>query len=439
MFFCYNAIPMSRPPEPVLVIGGGAAGLIAAWRLGFHHVPTILLERNRKLGIKILISGGGKCNVTHVGSIDEILGVFRPREARFLKPALHRFSNDDVVALMHTQGVRTYERTNGRVFPQGATAREVLSAFERLVRQGGVSIRLNAHIEQLRIEQNAVKGVVLGQEFISAEHVVLATGGVSYPQTGTTGDGIRWADRAGHTIVPLRPALAPISIDPPLPATGQGIALRGGRLSVLSGGREIASWSDDILFTHEGVSGPAALEVSRSAAEAVEQGEVQLRFDFFPEEDFADLDARLSALVRENSGRLLENILEPLLPNRLIGDLLCSIQVDPGTRGSTLTREDRRKVTHLLKGWTLGTVAKIDMRRGEVSAGGVSLNEVDPHSMRSRKIHGLYLCGEMLDIAGPVGGYNLQAAFSTGYVAGEAAAADWKGNLAGKERVIGVP
>jgi predicted Rossmann fold flavoprotein len=201
--------------------------------------------------------------------------------------------------------------------------------------------------------------------------------------------------------------------------------VRGGTLSVYGRGAKAGEWRGDILFTHEGVSGPAALEVSRTAAVERENGETELRFDFVPDMDFPALDAELARMVSDRKGRMIATLLEVRLPNRLVPDLLKLAGVDPETRGHILTRHDRRAVAGILKSWTIGHVAGVPIDRGEVTAGGVSLDEVDPRTMRSRRVRGLYLCGEMLDIAGPVGGYNLQAAFSTGFVAGETAARDW--------------
>lgn len=203
------------------------------------------------------------------------------------------------------------------------------------------------------------------------------------------------------------------------------MAVRGGRLHLFTRGGKSAEWAGDVLFTHEGISGPAALAVSRAAALALERGEAELRLDFFPDREHPALDAALTGHVLAHRGKTIGSVLEAWLPNRIVPHLLALANVDPARRGHVLTRAERRAVTGVLKSWTLGRVAGVPIERGEVTAGGVSLDEVDPRTMRSRIVQGLILCGEILDIAGPVGGYNLQAAFSTGYVAGETAARDW--------------
>jgi predicted Rossmann fold flavoprotein len=398
---------------------------MAAWRASSLGAPVVLFERNRKLGIKLLISGGGKCNITHAGPMEEFLRAFLPVEAGFLKPALHRWSNGDVIQLLENAGVKTATRENGRVFPLEGTAKDVVAVLESHLQRNPVTVHLGSSVTSIEAQDSHVTGILANGQAVPSSHLILATGGASYRKTGTSGDGFRWAEELGHTIVPIRPALAPIALRPPLPSAWRGIALRGGRLSVHSNGRKLASWDDDVLLTHEGISGPAALELSRPAAVAAERGTVTVEFDFFPAREFEVLDDELTLLVQSNRGKMIGTLLEAWLPNRMVPGLLGSIGADAALRGHTLTRNTRRSITRLLKSWKMGTVASIPLDRGEVTAGGVALGEVDPHRMLSRKMGGLYLCGELLDIAGPVGGYNLQAAFSTGYVAGESAAQDW--------------
>jgi predicted Rossmann fold flavoprotein len=233
---------------------------------------------------------------------------------------------------------------------------------------------------------------------------------------------VDWGGKLGHAIVPLRPALAPMRIAPSLPPDWRGVAVRGGRLSVHKGGKQIDAFEGDILFTHEGISGPASLGLSRSAAHAMEKGKVALHYDFFPASEFTDLDNTLNQLVLANRGKQIDSILRGMLPDRIVPFLLESVHVPASTRGYVLTREARRSIVGLLKSWRIGNIGGIELDRGEVTAGGISLDDVVPQTMESRKVKGLYFAGEVLDIAGPIGGYNLQAAFSTGFVAGSAAA-----------------
>lgn len=411
--------------HPIIVIGGGAAGIIAAWKAASLGARVLLLERNSKLGIKLLISGGGKCNITHAGAMEEVRAAFVQKEARFLKPSFYKFSNEDVVRMIEDCGVKTCTRPNGRVFPESGNADDVVNALASYLKQTGVEVRLNSRVTAIPVNDDEIRGVRFEKSEAESAHVVLATGGASYPKTGTTGDGFVWAKLMGHTVASVRPALAPIGIEPKLPAEWRGVALRGGCLMVFADGKKLTEWRDDILFSHEGITGPAALEVSRVAAEAMEPHDVELRFDFFPQKDFNQMDDELNRLALSQRDKMVASLLEAWLPNRLVPPLLRSVTVDPTKRGHVLTRDERRRIVSLVKDWKLGNVSRIDIERGEVTAGGIALDEVDPKTMRSRKVKGLYVCGEVLDVAGPVGGYNLQAAFSTGFVAGETAAKDW--------------
>jgi hypothetical protein len=416
--------------SPLIVIGAGGAGIIAAWRAASLGARVLLLERNRRIGIKILISGGGRCNITHDGPMEEIRCAFTEREARFLKPCFYRFTNRDIIRLIEQGGVKTIVRPNGRVFPETGTAGDVVRVLERLIATPQLHLSMNSPTTAIDHEAGRIIGVRVGDEVLPANVVILATGGASYPRTGTTGDGFRWARGLGHTVIPLRPALAPILLTPPLPREWQGVALRGGRLTARVGGNPIVSRDGDILITHDGISGPAVLEIARPAAVALEEGPVSLAYDFFPSIDMAGLDQELIGKIEQHRGMRIASLIEQWLPNRMIDRFLRSAAIDPATRGYALTREARRTIVALFKSWEIGAVREIPLERGEVTAGGISLDEVDPRTMGSRLVRGFFPCGEVLDIAGPVGGYNLQAAFSTGFVAGESAAQLWLGETA---------
>ena len=406
--------------------------MLAAWRAATLGAPTLLIEKKGRLGTKILISGGGKCNITHDGPIEDVRKAFRPNEGRFLRPSFYRFDNRTFVRLLTERGLEVYTRPDGRIFPAGdGDAKEVVAVLERHVRDAGVTVWLDAPVVSLEVADNAVCGVTLdGGRTVTARQVVVAVGGSSYPATGTTGDGWRWLAALGHTIVPLRAALAPLYLDPAPPAEWSGIALRDCVLkarALVDGrpGRERMRWRGDLLWTHKGLSGPTALGVSREIAEAI-PAESIAEVDVIPDEPFERLSERIVAHCHQFPRRAIDSFLETLLPNRLVRPLLLAAGVDPAIRGAYLAQRERNRLVETLKGWNLGRVRHVPLERGEVVAGGIALNEVDPKTMRSKKVRGLYLCGEALDIAGPVGGYNLQAAWSTGYVAGETAAGDWQ-------------
>jgi predicted Rossmann fold flavoprotein len=408
----------------VIVVGAGAAGIIAAWRAATLGADVFLLEKNYRIGIKILISGGGKCNITHDGQVEDLLRAFRPNEARFIRPACYRFTNQEILKMLTSRGLEVYTREDGRVFPTSGTAKDVVAILRDYLLEAGVQIRLKAPVQGLLVEEERVRGVVVDGDPEEAPAVVLSVGGSSYPGTGTTGDGWPWVRQLGHTIVPVKPALAPIVTHPEPPSGWAGVALRDCLLKARQGGKEIARWRGDLLFTHHGVSGPTVLGISREVAEKKSGGRVTLEVDLAPDLGFEGAGANLLTYCQSWPKKTLEGFLTPLAPERLLSAVLLQAGIDPARQSGQVDRKSRNRLIEVLKGWSIGEARHVPLEKGEVVAGGVSLDEVDPQTMGSNIVKGLYLCGEILDIAGPVGGYNLQAAFSTGYVAGTNAASN---------------
>lgn len=446
---------MAQPK--VIVVGGGAAGILAAWRAATLGARVTIFEKTNRIGTKILVSGGGKCNIAHAGEIEDVLRAFRPNEARFLRPACYRLRNTQIVELFTSRGLRVYTRPDGRVFPEEATAKEVVAILRDYLQEAGVEIRFESPVTGLIVENGVAQGVryrraqtrsrtsegeggyrartaknllreldsvvegVEGEEReFRADRVIVCTGGSSYPNSGTTGDAWGWAREVGHTVHRIRAALAPIYLQlDPEPADRAGVALRGVVLRARQS-KEIARWTGDLLFTHQGISGPAALGVSRVVAE--HEGEVTLEVDLVPAKTEEALRSDLLDFTSNHPGRRVAGFLDDLLPDRLVGDVLRAAEIEEELTNARLDKKRRNRLVAVLKGWPLGRVRHVPLEKGEVVAGGISLDEVDPQTMRSRLVENLLLCGEALDIAGPVGGYNLQAAFATGYVAGESAA-----------------
>lgn len=415
---------------------------MAAYRAAELGARVVLLEKTQRVGTKILISGGGKCNITHAGTIEEVLREFRANEARFLRPSMYRWTNDDAVSFLTERGLRVYTRENGRVFPVDQTAKDVVHILESRLREVGVETRLSTPVIEIERDEHGVSGVrvapaserhpepvegarSLSGARIGTRHVILAVGGSSYPKSGTTGDGFPWAESLGHTIVKVRAALAPIALVGTRWREYSGVALRDCILKARQNGKEVARWRDDLLFTHFGLSGPTALGISREVAESFEHGVVEIEVDVLPDRTFESLTEGMVDYANKHAKRRIATFVSDFFPVRLIDELLHDAGIAPDTEFNALTRASRNRLVECLKGWRLGVVQDPMLDKGEVVAGGVSLDEVGPKSMRSLKCPGLYLCGEALDVAGPVGGYNLQAAFSTGYVAGEIAAQDF--------------
>jgi len=396
--------------------------MIAAWRAASLGATTRVLEKNDRLGLKIHISGGGKCNITHGGDMEAVRRAFDPDEGRFLRLAFRRFTNEDVLDLLRERGVTVHTRPDGRVFPDSGRADDVVDALAWRMRDAGAKVELKTPVSGIAVADGRAAGACVGDALFAARAVVVAVGGSSYPKTGTTGDGYRWMRAAGHTLVPLRSALAPIYLADGCRPEYSGVALRDCVLRARAGTREVARWRGDLLYTHHGVSGPTALAVSRAAALAMERGEVTLDVDLLPDVAQEELSSRIAAAHGDAGRRRVGTLIQQWIPERLAPELLERAGVGAETPLHQLSKKARNKLVEALKRWELGRVRAVPLERGEVTAGGVALDEVDPATMESRKVAGLYLCGEILDISGPVGGYNLQAAFSTGYVAGEAAA-----------------
>ena len=406
----------------VIVVGGGAAGIIAAGQAAEMRKKVLLIEKNDRLGMKILISGGGKCNLTHDGTMEELRAKFRPNEARFLKPSFYKFTNKQFLSILHKRGMSTYVRPDGRVFPiEPANARDVVSILGDYINDQGVTVRYSSAVSGIATADGVAAGVYVGDEFLPVQSVVLAAGGSSYPGTGATGDGWRWVKELGHTIVPLRAALAPISLVDSHPEWA-GVALRDVILKARDRkqGKEFVRFSGDVLYTHKGISGPTTLGISRDVAERLVDGQTVpfIEADLVPDITFDALRDDLRNEALGNPRRTAAAMFARFLPSRLLPVLFQQSGIDLDLKVGQLPAKSLTRIVTMLKEWPFGEPSNVPLERGEVVAGGVSLDEVDHQTMESKLIKNLYLCGEVLDIAGPVGGYNLQAAWSTGYVAG---------------------
>lgn len=392
--------------------------MIAAWRAACSGFETTLLEANDRLGMKIRISGGGKCNITHDGPMASVLAAFPKAQARFLRPAMHAFTNQDVLELLAREGVRAQARDNGRVFPVDGpgSAAKVTAAFEAVVRGSGVQVRLGARVRALEGLAPRLEALVMEDgTWLRADRFILATGGASYPRTGTRGELLAALGVLGVPVSPWFPALAPVPLRAPRPEW-EGIALREGVLVLRAGreGRVLERFRGDILFTRGGISGPAALELSRAVEAARRAGSAWLAYDLAG----AGVDAELMDLQRANPHLAVRTWLGRRLPERLCAPALADLGLPDAQRMKDLPRAGRRDLAALLEAFPLGEPGRVDLERGEVSAGGVALSAVDPRTMAVKGWDNLRVCGELLDVDGPVGGYNLQAAFSTGFVAG---------------------
>lgn len=410
----------------IVVIGGGAAGLFASMAAATHGAHVILLERNRKVGIKIMMSGGGRCNITNTGDISHLVKSF-PGNGRFLRHAFHTLTNDDVIEILAEEGVSTHVEDRGRVFPDTGKARDVVAAWERRVRKLGVEIRLNAYVEGIRRDDATGRFSVhvAGGGMVEAHRLIIACGGVTYPTAGTTGDGYKWARQFGHTIMGPRPAIVALETVETWPASLKGVALRDIWVYVRTPGKTWAKEPGDLLFTHFGVSGPAVLNASHQAVLALEEtadAPVNVAVRLEEKSSIDKWDARLKQQIEAKPQQQAKNLTSPWWPASLPLVLFPMIGVDPECKGAHLPRVDRLKIASLLHELVLQVKKPRPMETAMVTAGGVNVREVNPKTMASHLVPGLYFAGEVLDVDGISGGYNLQGAYSTGWLAGKSAA-----------------
>jgi len=412
----------------VVVIGGGAAGLMAAGQAAAAGAPVLLLERTARLGTKLRITGKGRCNLTNTAEMDDFLEHFRFPDAEgdahlCLRNAFARFFAPDLVAFFQDLGVETNVERGGRVFPASNNAHQVAEALARFAQEQGVEIRTLSRVEKLWLEGGRLRGVLLQDgERIAAGAGVVATGGASYPKTGSTGDGYRLAEQAGHRVLPIRPALVPLVLAGTEPRAMAGLSLRNVEVRLLLDGQEVGRDFGEMLFTHYGVSGPIILTLSGPAVQRLGQGRLQMSINLKPALDAEKLDARLRRDLDQFGKRSYRNLLKELLPLKMIDVFVARSGIPPSKPGHQISAEERLRVRELLHDFRLAGVGHRPLEEAIVTAGGVDTREVDPRTMASRLVQGLYFAGEVLNVQADTGGYNLQAAFSTGYVAGRAAA-----------------
>jgi len=407
--------------EPIIVVGGGASGLMAAGRAAELGAPVLLLEKTPKLANKLRITGKGRCNLTNVAPLDDFIAHFGPN-GRFLYGAFSRFFVDDLRAFFAQRRVPTVVERGGRVFPEANDADVVADALIGYLRAGHVSLRRRTPVVALQTAERRMIGVQSQEREFPARAVIVATGGASYPGTGSTGDGYRLLAALGHTITPPHPALVPLVLAEPFVASLQGLSLRNVRATLLLDGRPLASQFGEMLFTHYGASGPIVLTLSKQAAEAAQRGHAELSIDLKPALSDEQLDARLRRDFDLFGRRSYHRLLAELLPRSLIPVFVELTGIPAEKPGHQITAAERSRLRGLLRDFRMTITGPRPIQEAIVTAGGVAINELDPRTLESRLIAGLYCCGEVIDVDADTGGYNLQAAFSTGYLAGEAAA-----------------
>ncbi|WP_339189410.1 NAD(P)/FAD-dependent oxidoreductase [Paenibacillus sp. FSL P2-0121] len=412
----------------VIVIGGGPSGLMASVAAAEHGASVLLIDKGAKLGRKLGISGGGRCNVTNVKERDELIAHI-PGNGRFLYSAFDHFNNQDIIAFFEGLGIALKEEDNGRMFPVSDKASSVVSALISKVRSLGVQIMTDSPVSRIIYNEEAVKGVQLSSgKTIACTAVIIATGGKSVPQTGSTGDGYPWAEAAGHTITELFPTEVPILSREEWIKSGelQGLSLRDVALTVWNPkGKKVISHRGDMIFTHFGLSGPIALRCSQFLRQVQRKSgtdTVEMSIDLFPDLNTQEVESMLQDKLDQEPKKAIRNSLKGLLPERLIPLLLTKADLDGDITGHHVSKNGLLLLAGILKRMPVYVHGTRSLSEAFVTGGGVNLKEIDPKRMESKLMPGLFFCGEVLDIHGYTGGYNITAAFSTGYTAGKHAA-----------------
>ena len=410
----------------VVVIGGGPAGMMSAISAAKSGDKVVLLEKNNILGKKILITGKGRCNITSSLDIDDFINNI-PGNGRFLYSTFENFDNKDIIELLKKEGVSVKEERGNRYFPTSDRAEDVRMALERETKEAGVDVKLNSKVCGIEVVDNRVKSVVLENGKIDADKIILATGGKSYPLTGSNGEGYKIAEELGHTIKDVRGSLVPLIAEKSVCSKMQGLSLRNVGIVLYDVEKDKKIYSDfgEMLFTHFGVSGPTILSGSahllryKDVDKKISNGKIVLKIDLKPALSFEQLDARILRDFTEVKNKQFKNSLDKLLPKKMIDVVIDKSKIDPEKHVNEITREERMNLVKLLK----GLVVRIDGFRpvdeAIVTAGGISVKEINPKTMESKIVSGLYFAGEIIDVDAYTGGFNLQIAYSTGFTAGK--------------------
>jgi len=409
----------------VIVIGGGPAGIMAAGRAAEAGAKVLILEKNGSLGRKLLITGKGRSNLTRAEFDLKELAKKYGREGYFLLSSLTVFGVRETIEFFNKRGLATKVERGKRIFPQSDSSGDVLSILLNYLKEGKVEIRTNSGVKDIVKEGDKIAKVILkdGREF-TARNYVIATGGKSFPGTGSTGDGYRWLEKLGHKIEKLRPALVPLNIKESWVKIAQGLSLKNVELTVFQNDKKQDFRFGEMLFTHFGVSGPIILDLSFKIGELLEKGDVELVLDMKPALDFTVLDKRLQSDFLKYSNKLFRNSLDDLLPQKLIPIVVKLSGINPEKKTHEITKKERQLLVKLLKGIKMQVSGLLGFDMAIITSGGVSLKEIDAKTMKSKVIDNLFLAGEIINLHGPTGGYNLQLCWSTGYLAGRSSASN---------------
>lgn len=402
----------------VIVIGGGPAGMMAAYAASCQGHAVTVLEQNEKLGKKLFITGKGRCNITNAGDMDNLFANVMSNR-KFLYSAFYTFDNEQVLSFFENQGLSTKVERGNRVFPLSDHSSDVIAALSRALKSQNVDIRLHTKVQSLLIRDEAACGVVLSDgKTVEADDVIVATGGISYPSTGSTGDGYRMAEESGHALVECTPSLVPFETKEDWVKDLQGLSLRNVTVSIYHGKKKLYEDFGEMLFTHFGVSGPLVLSASGMIKPVQFKQELCMYIDLKPALDAEQLDKRILREFDAAMNKQLKNVIGSLMPAKMIPVVIRLSGIDPDKKVNEVSREERQHLVQLLKRLPLTINGLRGWNEAIITKGGVSVKDINPSTMESKKVSHLFFCGEVLDLDALTGGYNLQIAWSTGYLAG---------------------
>lgn len=392
--------------------------MMAAIRAAENGASVTLFEKNSRLGRKLSITGKGRCNLTNAADTAEVIKNL-PGNGKFLNSALNSFTTADTVNFFEELGLATKIERGNRIFPASDSAAEVIDVLAKKLAAAGVNVRLNSRVESIIADEKKIRGVEVGGKFIEADAVILATGGASYPATGSTGDGFKFARQLGHTVTEILPALVPLEVEEDFAKELQGLALKNVRLTLMADGKRAAEIFGEMLFTHFGVSGPIILTLSRQVAKLLaEKVSVELLINLKPALTPEQLDARLLRDFEKFRRKNISNALVELLPHALIPVVIDLAFIDENKKIDAVTKDERRRLLEILRALPLTVTATRPIDEAIVTAGGISVKEIEPKTMASKIVEGLFIVGEVADVDGYTGGFNLQAAWAMGNAAG---------------------
>lgn len=407
----------------VLIVGGGPSGMMAAVVAARNGCEVHLFERNNKCGKKLYITGKGRCNITNATDVEELLDNVTSN-SKFLYSAFYTFDSLSLIDFFNDIGLKTKIERGNRVFPVSDKSSDVISALTREMNRVGVKVHLNTRVKNIKAENNSAKGIILENgELIQGDNIIIATGGLSYSSTGSTGDGYKFAARADHAVIDTHPSLVPLETKEEWVKKLQGLSLRNVNISMKSGDKVVYDNFGEMLFTHFGVTGPLILSASRFIIPHKGK-QLTLSIDLKPSLDHKKLDARILKDFTKYSRKQYKNSLDDLLPKKLIPVVIKFSGIHEEKKVDQISREERLKLVDTIKNLTCHIIGTRDYNEAIITCGGVDLKEISPTTMESKKMAGLYFIGEVLDLDALTGGFNLQIAFSTGYLAGLAVAED---------------